>query len=397
MKPPFSNRQRLLIRAAIVAVLCLAILWVAQNRVVISKPTRRFSAAEVLVPTPRAGLDPVEDIEQRPLFPLVPVPTAVPGTLRWRVGIGVGDGNPQLFNWAETRPGWYLNWTTNLEYEVYLGGLWTSVWMRQDDSSLGMEFSPMVRTYNGQLWPNAKVLSKLAGANRGLTWLIGNEPDVKWQDDCTPEEYVAAYYAAYHAIKRADSSARIAIAGLSQITPLRLRYLDRVWQLYQEKYGEAMPVDVWNMHVFVLREEAGNWGVDIPPGFPDVQHGELWEIEDHNNLHLMEAQIRRMRQWMIEHGQHEKQLWITEYGILMPPSYGFPPSVVNQFIEDSFNLFDTLTDPTLGDSADGQRLIQRWTWFSAHDRLYPTPNLFNGRGRANPALRAMMRYMETHQ
>ena len=195
----------------------------------------------------------------------------------------------------------------------------------------------------------------------------------------------------------ADSSARIAIAGLSQITPLRLRYLDRVWQLYQQQYGEEMPVDVWNMHVFVLREEAGNWGVDIPPGFADVQHGELWEIEDHNNLQLIEAQIRRMRQWMVEHGQHEKQLWITEYGILMPPSYGFPPSVVNQFIEDSFDLFNRLTDPALGDSADDQRLIQRWTWFSAHDQLYPTPNLFNGRGRANPALRAMMRYLETHQ
>jgi len=394
MNSPFSFRQQLLIRAAIVVLLCLAILWYVQNRVVITSPTRRFSAPEALVPTPQAGLDPVEDIEQRPPFPIAAVPTAEPATLRWRVGAGVPDGNPQLFNWAEVRPGWYLNWTVNLEYEMRFGGLWTSVWMRQDDAALGMEFVPMVRVYNGHNWPNEKVLYKLARANRGRTWLIGNEPDVKWQDDCTPEEYVAAYYAAYHAIKRADPGAQVAFAGLSQITPLRLRYLDRVWELYQQKYGEEMPVDLWNMHAFVLREEANQWGVEIPPGFPDVKQGELWDVADHNNLQLIEGQIRRMRQWMIDHGQREKPLWITEYGILMPPSYGFPPSVVNQFIEDSFDLFNSLTDPALGYSADGQRLVQRWTWFSTNDRLYPTPNLFNGRGRANPALRAMMRYLE---
>ncbi len=157
-----------------------------------------------------------------------------------------------------------------------------------------------------------------------------------------------------------------------------------------------MPVDLWNMHAFVLREEANQWGVEIPPGFPDVKQGELWDVADHNNLQLIEGQIRRMRQWMIDHGQREKPLWITEYGILMPPSYGFPPSVVNQFIEDSFDLFNSLADPALGYSADGQRLVQQWTWFSTNDRLYPTPNLFNGRGRANPSLRAMMRYLEGH-
>ena len=30
-----------------------------------------------------------------------------------------------------------------------------------------------------------------------------------------------------------------------------------------------------------------------------------------------------MRQWMADHGQRDKPLWITEYGILMPEEYGF--------------------------------------------------------------------------
>lgn len=397
MKSSLTSRQRLLVRAIVVACLCLAVFWFTQNRVSVQRPTPRFSAPEALVPTPQPGLDPVENIEQRPPFVVPAVPTAEVGTLRWRVGVGVTDPNPLRFNWGATRPGWYLNWSTNFEYETRFAGLWTSVWMRQDDPSLGMQFVPMVRVINGQNWPGARALAKLARANPGLTWLIGNEPDVKWQDDCTPEEYVPAYYDAYHAIKQADPTAQIAIGGLSQITPLRLRYLDAIWQRYQQIYGETMPVDVWNMHAFVLREEANNWGVEIPPGFPDVQQGELWEVTDHNNIPLIEGEVRLMRQWMADHGQREKPLWITEYGILMPSSLGFPPSVINQFIEDSFTLFNTLSDPNLGYSADGQRLVQRWTWFSTNDRLYPTPNLFNGRGRANPALRTLMRYLDEHQ
>ena len=394
MTSPITLRQRLLMRAAIVAVLSLAILWWLQNRIVITPPKPRFSADEILVPTPDPLRDPQEDIQKRIPFDLPPASLPEPQTLRWRTGIGLTAPDPLLFNWPETRPGFYLNWSTNLEYEVWLSGLWTSVWMRQDPDTLGMEFTPMVRTYNGVLWPSDRVLSKLARENRGLIWLIGNEPDVKWQDNATPEEYVVAYYDAYRAIKRGDPTAQVAIAGLSQITPLRLRYLDQIWALYQERYGAEMPVDVWNMHAFVLPEKAKSWGVEIPPGFPDVKQGEVWDIKDHNDLALVEGQLRLMRQWMKERGQQEKPLWITEYGILIPASYGFAPSVVIEFMQGSFDLFDSLVDPTLGYSADEHRLVQRWVWFSSGDRLYPTGNLFNGRGRANPLVRALTKYLE---
>ena len=192
MKSSLTSRQPLFVRAIVVAVLCLAVFWYTQNRVSVRRPTSRFSAPEALVPTPQPGLDPVENIEQRPPFPIPAVPTAEARTLRSRVGVDVTDPNPQRFNCGAVRPGWYLNWSTNLEYEVRFAGVWTSVWMRQDDPSLGMQFVPMVRVINGQNWPEARVLARLARANPGLTWLIGNELDVKWQDDCTPEEYVSA-------------------------------------------------------------------------------------------------------------------------------------------------------------------------------------------------------------
>ena len=51
-----------------------------------------------------------------------------------------------------------------------------------------------------------------------------------------------------------------------------------------------MPVDWWTVHGYVLREEKGSWGVDIPPGI-DATQGELREVADHGRIDLFEAQI----------------------------------------------------------------------------------------------------------
>jgi hypothetical protein len=157
-----------------------------------------------------------------------------------------------------------------------------------------------------------------------------------------------------------------------------------------------MPVDIWNMHAFVLREEAGNWGVGIPPGFDEVESGILWEIDQHDDLTLVEGQVRLMRQWMAEHGQRDKALYITEYGVLMPPEYGFPPSRVIDFLVGSYDLFWDLRDPVLGYAADDHRLVQRWVWFSTRDPLYPTGDLFDQEGNPRPVVRAINGYIRAH-
>ncbi|MEZ4609792.1 MAG: hypothetical protein R2838_06015 [Caldilineaceae bacterium] len=48
----------------------------------------------------------------------------------------------------------------------------------------------------------------------------------------------------------------MAIGAVSQVTPLRLTYLNRIWESYRNKYGAPMPVDIWTMHAYVL---ARNW------------------------------------------------------------------------------------------------------------------------------------------
>ena len=319
-----------------------------------------------------------------------------PYSMRWRTGIGVPDGDPMWFKWPQVRPGWYLNWTTNLVAQTRFFGLWRTVSMNLPDQNLGIDFVPMVRVPRGRLSPRANDLARLARQYSGRTWLIGNEPDVRWQDNTKAEEYAVAYHNAYTAIKNADPTAQVAIGGISQVTPLRLTYLERIWTTYQTKYGAAMPVDIWNMHAFVLREELHNWGVGMPPGFTTETQGVLWEVTDHNNLQLVEGQVRQMRQWMATHGQQQKPLWITEYGILMPESYGFGPQVVRDFMLGSFDLFDKLRDPALGYGADENRLVQRWVWFSTQYDPYPAGNLFNLSGQPKPLMRSFSSYLAAH-
>ena len=50
---------------------------------------------------------------------------------------------------------------------------------------------------------------------------------------------------------------------------------------YRNTYGAPLPVDIFNVHAFILREEQDNWGVGIPPGM-DGWTGTLYELEDHD-------------------------------------------------------------------------------------------------------------------
>jgi hypothetical protein len=104
-------------------------------------------------------------------------------------------------------------------------------------------------------------VAEVIAAQPGSVWIVGNEPDVIWQDNVTPERYAEIYHEAYTFIKERDPLAQLAMAGVAQPTPLGLAYLERVLLAYQEKFGEPMPVDIWTVHAFILREEAGSWGV----------------------------------------------------------------------------------------------------------------------------------------
>jgi len=279
---------------------------------------------------------------------------------RFRWGVGVAIGPISRYNIDPLRLGWYLDWQARAD----------------PPRPGGLEYVQMVRLKDGVLRPDAETLAAIARANPGSLWLVGNEPDVKWQDNVEPAAYARLYHQAYTAIKGADPTARVAIGGVSQPTPLRMRYLEAVLAAYREQFGAAMPVDVWNVHNFILREERGSWGVDIPPGLPD-DRGILYEIDDSGNLEAFRRQIWDFRRWMAAQGYGGWPLIVSEYGIPMPEDYGFPPERVVAFLRGTFDFFLTAADPALGDPADGYRLVQRWCWYSLDDTTYPTGRLFD--------------------
>jgi hypothetical protein len=219
--------------------------------------------------------------------------------------------------------------------------------------------------------------------SEGSLWLIGNEMDRRdweidgtcWtQDEMLPSVYAVAYHELYHAIKGWDPTAKVAIGGVIQATPLRLQYLDMILDEYQARYGEKIPVDVWNVHGFILLEKSGSWGADIPPGVSATE-GKLYKIKDNDNMSLFKQHIVAFRQWMAEKGERNKPLIITEYGINMSPDIvdedgnDFDVSRVRDFMYATFDYFlgSESVDTSLGYPPDENRLVQRWNWYSLDD------------------------------
>jgi len=218
----------------------------------------------------------------------------------------------------------------------------------------------------------------VAAAQPGSAWLVGNEPDNTYtfdgvgQDNLAPEVYAERYQAVYAAIKAADPQARVGMGGIVQPTPVRLEYLDRVLTAYQDRYGSPPPADFWFVHAFVLNEAPGEWGAGLPVDAvvrPYQAAPEVIAPEEVDSLAIFARRLVAMRAWLAAHGQRELPLWVTEYGVLMPSDarlgyFAISTERTQAFMLDSFDYFQRATNAATGLSADGDRLVQRWYWWT---------------------------------
>jgi hypothetical protein len=214
--------------------------------------------------------------------------------------------------------------------------------------------------------------------NPGADWIVGNEPDRRYyQNDMAPGAYAHAYHDLYYYVKSKDPKARIFAGAIVQPTPLRLQYLDEVLRQYWERYGEALPADGWAIHNFILNERSCGyykdpaicWGADIPPGV-EATDGLIIttdELQKTADVSFFKEQVFRFRQWMADKGYRNRPLYVSEFGILMPESYGFPPALVNNYMTETFDFLLNNTDGKLGYPADNNRLVQRLAWYSTVD------------------------------
>ncbi|MDT8306787.1 MAG: hypothetical protein RRC07_12695 [Anaerolineae bacterium] len=279
-------------------------------------------------------------------------------------------------------------------------GSYATWWLQAEPARpQGAFFWQMIRIREAGPVPAwADIDAALAGAP-GSVWLIGNEPDNIYQDNVRPERYAEIYHDLYAYIKERDPAALVAIGGVSQPTPLRRAYLDIVLDSYQERYGAPMPVDVWNVHAFILREERDSWGVDIPPGMDDTL-AIPYEIEDHLDMGLFRQLLIEFRAWMAARGYGERPLLVSEYGFLMPYEYGFSEAEVAAFMAASFDFFRTARNET-GFAADDNRLVQWWLWFivgSAEDEEWRSTFLLDYEQERLTALgEAYAAYVRDHE
>lgn len=341
----------------------------------------------------------------------LPVVTNDYTKLATRMGFGVGNRPIDVYkNIRDLRGGLYLNWNVGINPRP--GGIeFAQLVFIHQKLSCGLIYHsdrnacPYAQPYEYVQSPNNDVIAAIARIRPGQVWLIGNETDrVDWwyckapepdgscqpanigyngQGEMIPETYAKAYHNLYTVIKTADPTAKVAIGGVIQATPLRLQYLSLIWDTYQSLYGTTMPVDIWNVHNFILREQVGAYGAEVPPGLPGNPTSGLYTDNDctHFDLAVFDGQIRAFRQWMKDRNQQEKPLIITEYGFLYSHQVNQPkctlsfsnPALVYKFMIDTFDYFRTTKDCTLGYTADSCRLVQRWVWFNL-DHSYKLPD-----------------------
>jgi hypothetical protein len=273
---------------------------------------------------------------------------------------------PTNFDVAALNAGWYSDWGAQLDPA------------HPDD----LTFAQLIRFKAGsdphdpaqvKVTPSKATIAQMVAAHPGALWMLGNEPDSLYQGDpIYPDVYAHVYHETYTYIKGLDPTALIANGGIVQPTPCRLMYLDIVWNTYQQAYGEPMPVDVWNIHAFTLREVYNSWGASTPPGVPTscAMDYRIYEAED---MDIFRDNLVAFRQWMKDRGQQDRPLIISEYGILWPDwladEHGvyYTPARVSHFMTQTFDLFLYESFPEVGQPEDDYRLVQAWAWYSLSD------------------------------
>jgi len=372
-----------------------------QRGVVFSFPAERS-------PAPWVGGAPIQTLPQ--VEPQTVIAGAAPPS-NCRFGAAISANTTQMTWLTPLGAGWYLDFAAHTPSALTDAEFVQVIRLRQKkvncDYVEGYTTSPSL-TGTG--------VGSVIASRRGALWVIGNEPDrgpnpdqcwLRGQDDTMPEVYAQIYHDAYAFIKAHDPTARVANAGLVEVTPSRLQYLDKVWQAYLSRYGTPMPVDVWNIHLYILPEArpdgqpngTANIALSTDPALAIRESNgdpatctdpKVYCYAEHDDMIAFSEQIVAMRTWMKQHGQQNKPLILTEYSILYPyeidpgppPScflqdeYGrcFTPDRVRNFMTRSFDYLDSAADPALGYPADENRLVQRWLWFGTFfspDPLFP--------------------------
>lgn len=258
-----------------------------------------------------------------------------------------------------------------------------------------IKYLHVLRVSNGAFNAEQAGLAALVVANPGSMWIVGNEPEMWAEDAVTAEVYAERYFALAQIIRAGDATARIGFGPIVMPTVLRMKYIDFAWkrliQLAGSHTAAAALIDMFVPHGFILNEQGGLdengnpfWGSGVPYGFETRIPPISWQAEqelitDFSDLYSFEKfkiRMLRFRQWMKDSGLQNKALWLTEYGQLAPPYtrpednfYTVPEAITADFFAKTTDWMLQTKDASLGMPTDGNRLFQKWFWYSVNDPM----------------------------
>jgi len=253
------------------------------------------------------------------------------GTGVERLGFAVNAPGVEDFDTGCLGGGWYHNWgvvSSGLDGVTFVGTA----------GAFGRTVAQEAATIEAQL---AQYPERYPD---GMVWLIGNE--IGWDDGGSwPAEYAQHYHDWYLYLKGLNPTFQI---GTGALFPLWGAYsnsdgdkLTGIWWLNETKaeylslYGEEMPIDWYNIHVYLG---------PLP-----------------NPLEGLCAHIEAFREAMTNlWDARSKPLIITETGNTVELSAERTQGLM-------VVLFDYLrsnTSDQYGCTSDGNRMVQKWAWFS---------------------------------
>ena len=265
-------------------------------------------------------------------------------------------GTMNSYDFRPLHLGWYNSWGTRPTYE----------------QPFGIEYVQLVTIVGGTNWT---VLEQAVQAHPGNVWIIGNEDEVRF----TPEAYAQTYKTVREFIRHTDPTARTAVMGIFQVSEARLYWLSAVVASYKAQFGVDMPVDVWTIHEQITAEAPnapntmGGWPMGVPTTVPAEWHGTNCNDSmsgGPNDLAAFKGDIFGMRQWMISKGYGDKELWISEYGVLFPEDYNCTEKRIGTYLQGTMDFLWNTTSITAGLAADNYHLVQKWMWYSMNDEPF---------------------------
>lgn len=310
---------------------------------------------------------------------------------------GAGSA-PDIFNtmenaaeWADYKFGWYHNWRRwrGYSFENLVSGDMPE--MAPIPPSVG--FSGIISP--GWAWAEPSIAGctqeikdDLADYIDGDIIWIGNEPG--WGDQRDPHSYAQSYKSWYDCIKSVNPNIRVAPGAFiptykygtkmknwenakdplntssprwdasdpSNIKPAGgityIQYLTYTKESYESLYGSEMPVDAYVIHLYNLYEDAFN---------------ESQSAQDYADT--IKDELIAFRTWMKNNGEERLSLTTKETGFLIVDPVLDPNDdedkweMLGDRMVAMLNMYNSLTDPSIGNPNDGNRLLQRWSWFVA--------------------------------